>query len=105
MTHNSSRITGEPHAEPAGSYKLTDKHDRHCHPCPAQATAYKIGELRIRGLRQQAENELGERFDLRDFHDQVLANGSVPIAVLESLVREWIATENKYSMLEEKQEE
>ena len=85
-------------------HEVTAEVDRYI-TWPAQATSYKIGELRIRALRQQAENELGKRFDLRDFHDQVLANGSVPIAVLESLVREWIDSEKNYSMLEEKQGE
>jgi uncharacterized protein (DUF885 family) len=70
-------------------HEVTAEVDRYI-TWPAQATSYKIGELRIRALRQQAENALGEQFDLRSFHDQVLANGSVPIAVLESLVEEWI---------------
>jgi uncharacterized protein (DUF885 family) len=70
-------------------HEVTAEVDRYI-TWPAQATSYKIGELRIRALRQLAENELGEQFDLRSFHDQVLANGSVPIAVLESLIGEWI---------------
>jgi uncharacterized protein (DUF885 family) len=70
-------------------HEVTAEVDRYI-TWPAQATSYKIGELRIRALRQQAENALGEQFDLRSFHDQVLANGSVPIAVLESLIGEWI---------------
>ncbi|ANO51158.1 DUF885 domain-containing protein [Woeseia oceani] len=57
---------------------------------PAQATSYKIGELRIRALRQQAEQALGTRFDIRRFHDVVVGNGSLPIAVLEEIVAEWI---------------
>ena len=85
-------------------HEVTAEVDRYI-TWPAQATSYKIGELRIRALRREAESELGESFDLRSFHDQVLANGSVPIAVLDSLVREWIDTEIKYSMLEEKQGE
>jgi uncharacterized protein (DUF885 family) len=60
---------------------------------PAQALAYKIGELKIRELRTQAEFELGPDFDIRGFHDTVVGNGSVPIAVLEEIVHDWIAQE------------
>ncbi|MEQ8206229.1 MAG: DUF885 family protein, partial [Woeseia sp.] len=60
---------------------------------PAQATSYKIGELRIRALRRQAEQALGSGFDIRRFHDVVVGNGSLPIAVLEEIVDEWIAAQ------------
>ena len=58
---------------------------------PAQALAYKIGELKIRELREIAERELGAEFKVRDFHDQILVNGSLPLAILEELTLEWIA--------------
>ena len=58
---------------------------------PSQALAYKIGALTIQRLRKKAETEMGAKFDIRAFHDQVLGTGALPLAVLEDKVGRWIA--------------
>ena len=57
---------------------------------PGQALAYKMGELKIRELRAQAERALDSRFDLREFHDVMLRNGGMPLHVLEAQVKSWL---------------
>jgi uncharacterized protein (DUF885 family) len=59
---------------------------------PGQALAYKLGQLEILKLREQAHQQLGDKFDLRAFHDEILANGALPLDVLDSEVSAWINT-------------
>jgi uncharacterized protein (DUF885 family) len=58
---------------------------------PAQALSYKLGQLKIRELRERARNELGAKFDIRAFHDEMLDGGTLPLDLLESRTDKWIA--------------
>jgi uncharacterized protein (DUF885 family) len=58
---------------------------------PSQALAYKIGALTIQRLRHKAEAELGPKFDIREFHAQVLMTGALPLTILEQKIARWIA--------------
>ena len=60
---------------------------------PAQALSYKIGEIKIKALRQKAEDALGQDFDVRKFHRAVLAHGSVPLFILEENIDRFIQSE------------
>jgi len=56
--------------------------------------AYKLGQLKIQALREEAEKALGDRFDIRAFHDQILGKGALPLSVLETETRAWIAEQS-----------
>ena len=62
---------------------------------PGQALAYKIGELKIKELRAYATKELGNKFDVREFHDEILGNAAVPLDVLEARITQWIGAKKK----------
>jgi uncharacterized protein (DUF885 family) len=76
------------------THECTTEVDRYI-SWPGQALSYKVGELEIRALRRKAEAALGARFDVRRFHDAVLANGSVPLPVLRETIDAFIATVGK----------
>ena len=57
---------------------------------PGQALAYKVGQLKIRAIRDKAEERLGDRFDVKAFHTQVLKDGAMPLSMLEAKIDRWV---------------
>jgi len=75
-------------------HEITTEVDRYI-SWPAQALSYKLGEYTIWQLRREAESRLGVKFDLRGFHDFILALGSVPLYILKDEVHRWIKEQRK----------
>lgn len=59
---------------------------------PGQALAYKLGEMKIKELRKMAEEKLGSRFNVKEFHDNILKNGAIPLSLLEQKINDWVAS-------------
>lgn len=84
-----------------GETEIATETLRYAVDIPAQALAYKIGSLRIMELRKRTERELGDQFDIREFHEWVIGSGSMPIRVLEDTVaRKSRATKGRHSRLQ-----
>ena len=62
---------------------------------PGQALSYKIGQLKIRELRTRAESKLGDKFNVKEFHNQILLDGALPLDVLDAKINRWIEQKNK----------
>jgi uncharacterized protein (DUF885 family) len=82
-------VSNTPNAK-SDAIKMVERHV----VMPSQATAYKIGMLKIVELRAKAKQQLGDKFDIREFHDVVLTNGAVPLNVLEDMVNDYIASKS-----------
>jgi uncharacterized protein (DUF885 family) len=77
---------------PMTLHSITEEVDRYISSLPGQALAYMIGRLEIQRMRAEAQSRLGDRFDIKGFHDAVLTSGAVPLETLDRLVAEWIAS-------------
>jgi uncharacterized protein (DUF885 family) len=79
-------VSNTPNAK-SDAVKMVERHI----VMPSQATAYKVGMLKILSLREKAKIALGDKFDIREYHDVILKNGPIPLNVLENFVDEYIA--------------
>ena len=72
---------------------LFEEHFERFMAIPGQALAYKVGQLKIRDIRKRAEARLGERFDMRRFHTEVLRDGAMPLSMLDAKIDRWVAAQ------------
>jgi uncharacterized protein (DUF885 family) len=79
---------------PMPALEITVEVDRYI-AAPGQALSYMVGRLEIQRIRARAERVLGDRFDIRAFHDQLLAHGPLPIGVLDEVVAGWAASASR----------
>ena len=77
---------------PMSLYTITEEIDRYIASMPGQALSYMIGRIEIERMRQEAEDAMGDRFDVKAFHDTVLGSGAVPLETLDRMVSEWAAS-------------
>ena len=77
---------------PMSLYTITEEIDRYIASMPGQALSYMIGRIEIERIRQEAEHAMGDRFDVKAFHDTVLGSGAVPLETLDRIVSEWAAS-------------
>jgi uncharacterized protein (DUF885 family) len=82
---------------PMSMHTITEEVDRYIASMPGQALSYMIGRLEIDRIRADAEAALGDRFDIKAFHDTVLGSGAVPLETLDRMVSEWAASEGAVS--------
>ena len=73
-------------------HTVTEEIDRYISSMPGQALSYMIGRLEIQRMRADAEAALGDRFDIKAFHDTILDSGAVPLETLDRMVSEWVAS-------------
>ncbi len=77
---------------PMSMHSITEEIDRYIASMPGQALSYMIGRIEIERIRQEAERVMGDRFDVKAFHDTVLGSGAVPLETLDRMVSEWAAS-------------
>jgi uncharacterized protein (DUF885 family) len=77
---------------PMSMHSITEEIDRYVASMPGQALSYMIGRIEIERMRQEAEHAMGDRFDVKAFHDTVLGSGAVPLETLDRMVSEWAAS-------------